>query len=222
VPRAETPLGAAIAIALSERFGVGSSQFRVVRDGAPAWVATVPFPCFRRDVFDRVGLFDETVERSEDIEFHQRMKAHGCRTLFVPSIVSHYYARSEYRPFAAHAFENGRWAILPTKHTGRLVVTPRHLVPLFAVTILGVLAVLALFADAARWTLLMALLCYGTASLAVSLHLAWRERQALLLVWLPIVFLTLHAGYGVGSLAGTFEVIAGLVGPKRLQPTGTA
>lgn len=208
-PRRDTPLGQAIATAMSELFGVGASAFRVAKGSsqAPRWVDTVPFACYRRDVFDRVGLFNEALDRSEDIEFHQRMQRHGCRKLFVPSIVSYYYARSDYRSFAAHAFSNGRWAILPLRYGAGVVVSARHLVPFMCALVAVLLAALAPFVPGAFVLLLGLVATYAALVGGLSIVIAWRERQWLLAVLLPVVFTTLHAAYGIGSLVACLELL---------------
>ena len=210
VPRRDTLIGRAIAIAMSERFGVGASRFRLAsgNDTEPRWVDTVPYSCYRRDVFDRIGLFNEDLDRSEDAEFHGRMRAGGCKTLLIPSLVSHYYARSDYRSFAAHAVDNGWWAILPTKYTGRLVVSGRHLTPLCFVLSLIILGSLAPFSAGVRLVLAAITSMYLMASVLVSLSIAWRERRIAFLWTMPVIFLTLHLGYGLGSLVAAFDVLA--------------
>src|SRR5207245_1976451 len=57
VPADDSPVARAIAAALSHRFGVGNSYFRIGTT-QPRWVDTVPFGCFRRAVFEHVGWFD--------------------------------------------------------------------------------------------------------------------------------------------------------------------
>ena len=210
VPRGETAVARAIALVMSSRFGVGGSRFRVAGlagNGEPEWVDTVPYSCYRRDVFDRVGLFDERLDRSEDAEFHRRMKSYGCRTLFVPSLVSYYYARPDYRSFAAHALDNGWWAVLPTRYTGALVVSLRHLVPLAFVVTLIVLGVLAPLSKTLCLALITILTVYGSTSIFVSAIIVGRERTPRLLCLMPLVFLTLHILYGLGSLGATAEVL---------------
>src|SRR5207247_1185158 len=54
-PGTDSATARAIAAALSHPFGVGNSHFRT-GVAQPRWVDTVPFACYRREVFDRVGL----------------------------------------------------------------------------------------------------------------------------------------------------------------------
>ena len=47
----------AVAAGMSHPLGVGNSHFRI-GSAEDRWVDTVPFGCYRREVFDRVGFFD--------------------------------------------------------------------------------------------------------------------------------------------------------------------
>ncbi|MEG2770954.1 MAG: glycosyltransferase family 2 protein, partial [Alistipes sp.] len=77
----------AIAEALSCCFGMGNSYFRI---GATKerLVDTVPFGCFRRDIFDRIGLFDEELIRNQDDEFNGRIVKNGGKIYLIIFIMS--------------------------------------------------------------------------------------------------------------------------------------
>ena len=92
LPADDTPSARAIALAFSHPLGVGNAYFRIGVAG-PRWVDTVPFGCFRRELFDRVGMFDEEMVRNQDDEFNLRLIGHGGRILLLPDVVARYYAR---------------------------------------------------------------------------------------------------------------------------------
>jgi len=66
LPANETALARALAVGLSHPFGVGNSYFRI---GAAErrLVDTVPFGCYRRAVFDRIGVF-EVLTMSDELK----------------------------------------------------------------------------------------------------------------------------------------------------------
>ena len=57
------------------------------------WVDTVPFGCYRREVFDRIGMFDEELVRNQDDELNLRLIRSGGRILLSPRVVCKYFAR---------------------------------------------------------------------------------------------------------------------------------
>ena len=206
LPRLDNFIGHAIVASLSHRFGVGNSYFRV-RTDEPKWVDTVFGGCYRREVFDRVGLFNESLVRGQDMEFNLRLKKAGGKTLLVPDIVSYYYARSDIKSFWTHNWTNGLWAILPFIYSPIMPVSWRHLVPLVFVGSLLVTAALGLLWAPFFWLFLTILGSYVLVSLAASFQIAWRERDPRYLILMPFVFGMLHFGYGLGSLWGVLKVL---------------
>src|SRR6185503_19478858 len=131
VPAGDTLIARTLARVISHRFGIGNSAFRT-GVSEPREADTVPFGCFRRSVFQRVGLFHEKLARSQDMEFNVRLKRARGRIILVPDIVSDYISRSTVKSFLKHSFSNGVWALYPLKFV-RVPFSLRHYVPLLAV-----------------------------------------------------------------------------------------
>ncbi|MGQ9648472.1 MAG: glycosyltransferase family 2 protein, partial [Thermodesulfobacteriota bacterium] len=219
LPREETFTGQAIVASLSHRFGVGNSYFRVMPK-EPKWVDTVFGGCYRREVFDRVGLFNEDLVRGQDMEFNLRLKKAGGRTLLVPDIVSYYYARSDMKSFWKHNFANGVWAILPFLYSPIMPVSWRHLVPLIFVTALVGSGLLGFVWIPFIYLFLVILGSYGLANLGASLQIASEKRNLRYVFTMPFVFASLHFGYGLGSLWGVFRVLSSRLFWRRLFRLG--
>lgn len=66
---------------LSSKFGVGNSQFRT--EGASGYVDTVPFGAFRKEVFEKIGLFNPELPRSEDNDINSRIRDAGGKVLWL-------------------------------------------------------------------------------------------------------------------------------------------
>jgi len=210
VPRTPSLVGHAIASALSVPFGVGNSNFRVAPSGGdtrPRLVDTAVFGCWRRELFDRVGGWNETLSRSEDVEFNRRLARFGGKILMVPSLVCHYYARSELTSFVRHAFANGRWALLPFKYVRGVPVLLRHLAPLALVVALAATAFLAFLSKALVPLFAAVAGAYLLANLSSSAMIAIQHRDARYMAIMPVVFGALHISYGLGSLVGLAEVV---------------
>jgi glycosyltransferase involved in cell wall biosynthesis len=182
-----------IRIVLTHRFGVGNSRFRTGAE-KPVWVDTVFGGCWPREVFTRIGLFNERLERSQDLEFNLRLRRAGGKILLAPDIESCYYARTTLKSFWRHNWINGVWAVLPFAYAQGMPVRWRHLVPLAFVISLAVSPKLVGIA-------------YLCASLVVSIHTAWKQRSLRLALLLPAAFASLHLAYGAGSLWGLGRAI---------------
>ena len=201
LPADRSTMAQAIAIGLAHPFGVGNAYFRI-GVAAPRWVDSVPFGCFRREVFDRTGLFDEDLVRNEDEEFNLRLIKYGGRILLLPDVVSYYFARRSLSELARTYYQYGYYKPLVAKKASG-VVTVRQLVPgLFVLTLIAtslltpVLPVIAIGATVAAAYLGTLLACVVG---AVRRH-GWRCALAL-----AAVFPTIHFSYGFGSLRGAFD-----------------
>jgi hypothetical protein len=204
LPADRTPLARAIAVALAHPFGVGNSHFRIGTPGR-RWVDTVPFGCYPREVFQRIGLFDEELVRNQDDEFNLRLIRRGGRVLLVPDVVSRYYARGSRRQLARMYFQYGYFKPLVARKVGR-VMTVRQLVPAaFAVVLLGGAgAALAWPPLAFPWVLVIALYA---ALMAVAAARAVRPHGLRSAAALLGVFPILHLSYGVGFLRGLWDML---------------
>lgn len=216
LPQTPGLVGEAVVITLSHRFGVGNSAFRTgVKQ--PRVVDTVFGGCYRREVFQRIGLFNEDLPRSQDIEFNLRLKKAGGKTLLLPDIVSYYYARSEVLPFLRHNFINGVWAVLPFLYSEVIPVSWRHLTPLAFAASLSVAVTAAAIHPAGAWLLAAVVAPYGVANLTASLDVALRRKDPRYVLLMPALFAGLHLGYGFGSLWGVLKGAALLVKRGRTR-----
>ena len=158
LPRDNAFIGKAIATVLSHPFGVGNSVFRT---GAkePKWVDTVFGGCYKKEVFDKIGLFNESLVRSQDMEFNLRLKKTGGKILLAPDIVSYYYPKSNLKDFFIHNFEDGSWVTYPLKF-GIKAFSWRHLIPLFFILGLVGTGILGIFFSPLLWLFLFVLSSY--------------------------------------------------------------
>jgi glycosyltransferase involved in cell wall biosynthesis len=204
LPRSETVFGKAIVAGLTHQFGVGNSYFRLGSD-QPRYVDAVPYFCMKRETLKDLGPFSEDLVRTEDMEFNLRLKKRGGRTLLDPTIVSEYYARSDMWSFWKHNWINGVWAILPFLYSTVCPVTWRHLVPLFFV--LSLISALTLSMIWPQWAALFYLIAgfYILSAALASLHIAYKIRDVRYVFAMPLVFGSLHIGYGVGSVWGCLK-----------------
>jgi glycosyltransferase involved in cell wall biosynthesis len=202
VPAENTPGARAIAIGLAHPFGVGNSYFRT---GARARreVDTVPFGCYRREVFDRIGLFDEELIRNQDDEFNFRLIRRGGRVLLLPDVLCRYFARRSLRHLAHMYYQYGYFKPLVARKVGR-VMTLRQLIPAMLVASLLSSAALSPWVPAARLVLFLVGMSYMVFVLGCSAA-AVRTEGLRTGIALAAVFPTLHFSYGVGFLRGIYQ-----------------
>lgn len=183
---------------VSHPFGVGNSRFRV--SSREAFVDAVPFAVFRREVFERVGLFDEELVRNQDTEFFGRVRAAGLRVLLDPSVRSVYRARGTLGGLLRQGFLNAYWNVLVWRQTPHAFQW-RHAVPAaFAISLLASLLLTLAWLPAAVLTGAILVLHQGAATAAAIDVL--RKTRRVSALFLPPLFLLYHVSYGLGSVAG--------------------
>lgn len=199
----KTPTANAIQNVLSDRFGVGNSSFRT---GVSEIVEadTVPFGCFRRDTFERYGLFDERLIRNQDIEFNKRIARGGGKIYLIPDVTCTYFARETYAGLWYNNYQNGYWNILTPYYTRTLrSLSLRHFVPLLFVLGLIVPTLLSLLWAPFLWVgaavLGLYLAAVGIRSAQIGKNTTWLRQIA--------AFAVLHFSYGFGSIGGIITIL---------------
>lgn len=199
-PQHDSEFGRAISIAMCNKFGVGNSKFRIGVD-TPTLVDTIHMGAYKREVFEKIGMFNEKLLRSQDIDFHKRMTKGGLRIYLNPSIKIHYYTRSKANGFVKYAFLNGYWVTKPLA-VGVAIASIRHLVPAFFVLSLMIFGLGSISFDLLKFPFYMVCISYIIIALAVSIIESIKNKNILMFVYLPIVFVTYHILYGIGSIWG--------------------
>lgn len=195
----KTRTAKAIALAQSSRFGVGAASFRSGID-SPRYVDTLAFGAYRREVFQRIGAFDEELVRNQDDEFNFRLIHRGGKIWLDPSILSIYYSRASLRRLWTQYFQYGLWKVrVMQKHTRQMSL--RHFVPPTAVAGLFLGALLGVLSPPIFYLWLALLSLYALASIGASIGASCRGGWAYVGL-LPVAFITLHLSYGVGFLVG--------------------
>jgi len=197
----ETLTARAVAVAMSSTFGVGGSAFRTI-DDREMYADTVAFPGYKREIFERIGLFNTELVRNQDDEFNYRLRKAGGRILLTPDIRSRYYSRSSLKSLWRQYFQYGYWKIRVLQlHPKQMSL--RQFVPFLFVSAIILCSILSVFFVAGRWALAAVLGLYLLANLAATLKAARRIEPR----GLPLVFLSfpiLHFSYGLGFAAGLF------------------
>lgn len=194
----------AIRQVLSHRFGVGNSTFRLGITEVQE-VDTVPFGCWRRDVFDKYGLYDVRLIRNQDIELNKRIVRGGGHIYIIPDTFCTYLARETFFALARNNYGNGKWNILTVFYTKQFSsLSIRHFIPLLF--ILSV--ILPLIGGLLVWQFALvgvfSLLLYTSFFCVISLQLAYKKHLSF--IRLMQSFFVLHWSYGWGSLCGLLRL----------------
>ena len=174
---------------------------------------TVPFGCYRRQIFTLNGFFDEEHVRTEDDEFNLRLRKSGGRILLIPEIVIDYFAREKLTQVWRMYYQYGYFKALVARKLGG-VLSLRHIIPSLLVLTLALSCFLGWWFPTLGILGLIAL----TAYLLGDVTFAWRAGRGqglAVTAGLILVFPTLHFSYGLGFLKGLLDFF--LLGEKGVR-----
>ena len=205
-------VGDAIACMLKTPFGVGNASYRLTdQDG---YVDTVPFGCYRRELFERIGYYDERLTRNQDNELNYRIRKSGGRIWLNHNIRVLYYCRNTIWGIMKMGYMNGKWNVITTALVpGSMGI--RHFVP-FAFVLCTLIGLTGLLFNSILLSALLALM-WG-AYLVLDAFYAWDIAKEKGGKYLPIellLFPAFHLAYGTGSIIGILHL------PNFLKDNGS-
>lgn len=198
--------GASLVQALTtHKFGVGDAGYRTgAKEGS---ADTVPYGFFRREMFDRIGLFDERLVRAQDYEMNQRILAAGGCVWRNPAIQVKYYAQPDLYSFIRKQIVHEApynaylWYLAPYAFAVRHAITG-----VFAFGVLGGLA-LSPLSVRVRMIFVSVMAVYFAIALGSAIQQAIRYREPRHVLFLPFAFFLYHFLHGVGLLAGLVRLL---------------
>jgi glycosyltransferase involved in cell wall biosynthesis len=200
-PGADSTVAETIAFITQNPVVVGNAQYRLGH--GDRYVDTVPFGAFRRETFDRVGLFREDLSRHEDYELNARIRRAGGQIFLSSKIYNTYYNVPTFKKFMRQAWQNGLWC-------GRAWLRYpvsfhwRHGVPmLFALGVFGEV-LCGLFFRPLLWPALAVFSVYVFACLAVGIRVAREHGWRHSFLTPPLMF-SYHFVYGISTLFGLVD-----------------
>ena len=198
-----------IAAVLRHPFGSGNALVKV---GAakPTESDAVAFGCFPRTLFARIGMWNERLVGSSDMDINQRILQSGGKIFLLPTICVRYYADAELQSFWAHNFADGVWATYVMQFGSRAWAW-RHWVPFLFVLSLTISIGTALLVPAGRMLFFGVAVPYLIVCFGASASLAKRERDSRMLLSAPLAFGIRHIAHGMGASYGLLlSLIPGL------------
>jgi succinoglycan biosynthesis protein ExoA len=198
IAQGEGYVGRAIAASFQSPFAVGGARGHDPRYEGP--VDTVFLGCWPKDVFARIGAFDEELVRNQDDEFNLRLIRAGGKVWQSPRIRSWYRPRSSLTALFRQYAQYGYWKVWVIRKHKR-PASLRHLVPALFVSGLALLTLVSPMCRPALWSGAVLMSCYLLAIVTASV-LTCRKAGGDLLPILPAVFACYHFGYGYGFVRG--------------------
>ena len=197
-----TPFKETLLLAESSMFGSSIASYR--NNPGKTYVKSLFHAAYRREVFEKVGLFNENLGRTEDNEMHYRIRQAGYRLCYDPQIHSWQYVRSSIPGMMKQKYGNGDW-VARTLGVCPGCLSIYHFVPFaFVIAILVTSILVALkkpFLAIAMW------ITYWCGAIGMAILSVKNEAKHICQLLLPGIFFLLHLSYGVGSVVGMGKMI---------------
>ncbi len=187
---------------LAEMSLFGSSIAGYRRSEKECYVNSMFHACYRRKVLNEVGLFNEELGRTEDNEFHYRIRNRGFRLFYTPKIMSYQLIRPNLRKMMKQKYSNGYWigiTLFKSPHCLEIY----HFIPFLFVVALILSSIFALFINYIPLSIL--LIAYFTFDFINTLFCIKYKEFNITSVLLICIFPLLHVSYGIGTLFGIFK-----------------
>lgn len=199
LPASQNREAISIALAMSSKFGVGNADFRTGSQTVTE-VDTVPFGCFRKSVFEELGLFDTDLIRNQDDEFNARMIQAGKKIILLPDVEITYFARSTFRKMRHMYFQYGLFKPLVNQKLKHPATLRQFVPPLFVLSF--ILFPVSFISGGLAFAWASVYVLYFGMNLIFSLRLASSEKKPTLIPYLVLAFFYIHISYGWGYLRG--------------------
>jgi len=196
----------AIALATSHPFGIGNAQYRISNKKEPYEVDTVPFGCYKKEVFEKIGLFDTDLTRNQDDELNARLIQNGGKIFLIPDLKIKYFARDKFSKMFKMFYQYGYFKPLVNLKL-RQPATVRQFVPLLFVLFLIFGILFSFLSKIFFYLFILGIFIYFGADCLVSFKISKRENNFKLLPYLVLSFFLIHFSYGIGYLKGIMDFV---------------
>ena len=199
VSRGRSLFGQAVAAAMSHPVGIGNARHR--HPNYEGYAEGACYPVFRRDIFDRIGLYDENLVRNQDDELNYRLTESGAKVFLSPRARATYFVRETAGALFRQYFQYGYWRVaVLRKH--RMPASLRQLIPPAFMLVLMLSLFLALMLPGG-WSLaalgiptLYLVTLFG-AGFRLMGRLGWK-----VCLLFPLAAATMHTAYAAGFAWG--------------------
>ena len=205
LPMNQSATAIAIAEALGSSFGVGNSMFRIgiTQDME---TDTVPFGCFRGEIFNKVGLYDTELIRNQDDELNARIINSGGKIVLMAGLEFDYYARDSYAKLFKMYYQYGLYKPLVNKKLGSPATLRQFIPPLFVIgLVLG--GILSISLPIVGLLYGIVLLLYLIAGMMIGIKQTKKHQSLAMVFAMPFTFFILHLSYGIGYIHGILKLL---------------
>lgn len=199
-----TAMSRAVSIGISHPFSVGNAHWRTGTKSVRK-VDTVFCGCYKRCVFERIGLFNEKLIRTQDKEFNARLINAGGVIVCDPSVRCSYYPRAKFLEYLKWNFTGAKWLFYARRFTEIKMTNWENYVPM-AFSIYSII-LLTMYLETTldgfvKIAVSIPFLIYLALTSYFSAKIGLKNKRFSDLLFSFLIFPATHFSYGLGSLVG--------------------
>lgn len=183
-------------------FGSSVADYRRA-PGQKLYLDSLFHAAYKREVFEKVGGFNEDLGRTEDNELHYRMRMAGYRFCCCPEIISFQHTRNSLRKMMKQKYGNGYWIGL-TSGVCMKCLNYFHFIPFVFVMAIIFSLLLWLLGNPTLFAIIVAM--YTMFNLVNTVGCLVLKKPNWMFLLLPFIFPLLHISYGIGTLVGLVKM----------------
>lgn len=203
------------AVAMARASRLGHSKNSLIYDEYEGYASPVSNgAAYKKEVFEKIGLIDESFDACEDVEFNYRVEKAGFKAYTSPRLTVRYYPRESIRGLFKQMMRYGKGRARfikkhPEAFSMETMIPPVFVLGLSGVVALGILSSWSFGLKGAAKITALPYLLYSAVVLVESFRISIKSDIKYAL-YLPAIFFTIHTGLGLGFLRGVFERRANL------------
>jgi len=160
--------------------------------------------CLKKEVFEKVGLFDEAFVKGQDLELNYRIKKAGFKILYSPKVHVVHYRKNHIRSFARQIF---KWAkakvAIIKKHGFDGLLSHIYLWPVYGLILLIASLLVFYLINLKLFFMLFffGIISYMSIMIVESINLSKKFKDKKLILYGLLLFPIVHISYFFGVLS---------------------
>ena len=197
----DSSLSIALSLAISHPFTAGNAFYRTGSDKVRE-VDTVWCGCFHKDLFDKIGYFNENIIRTEDRDFNARIIEAGGKIILDPSTKCTYFPRTNLREYIKWNAYGPFRLFYNHKYTHVKMISWRNMIPAMFIFYQLITLLTLIYSSGFGILLSIPFFIYWAIALFYSVNISYKYCSFSLAPISLLVFAVTHYSYGVGSILG--------------------
>ena len=197
-----------ISLMISNPLIVGNAFYRTGNLSKNKIVHTVFGGCYKKEIFYKIGLFNENLIRAQDREFNARIINSGGKILLIPTVRCTYFSRTKFLEYLKWNWDGAKWLGYTSKFTNIKILLFRNYIPVMFTLYVIFLKIIFFQKENIGLSFIMTLvlatplIIYFLIMFIEGINKSIKYKRSLLILFFPLLAFITHISYGIGLIYG--------------------